>query len=88
MYATLCHIVEGQDPQWSVRQLSCSVKPVTDYKLTRHGMDEARETSSKEDQDQSLVGFVQSLVGFVQSLVVFGKMLFFHSHLSPHSSGQ
>ena len=65
-----------------MRQLSCSVKPVTDYKLTRHGMDEARETSSKEDQDQSLagfvqslVGFVQSLVGFVQSLVGFGKML-------------
>ena len=57
-----------------MRQLSCSVKPVTDYKLTRHGMDEARETSSKEDQDQSLVGFVQSLVGFVQSLVGFGKM--------------
>ena len=58
-----------------MRQLSCSVKPVTDYKLTRHGMDEARETSSKEDQDQSLVGFVQSLVGF-------GKMLFSHFHLS------
>ena len=65
-----------------MRQLSCSVKPVTDYKLTRHGMDEARETSSKEDQDQSLVGFVQSLVGFVQSLVGFGKMLFSHFHLS------
>ena len=57
-----------------MRQLSCSVKPVTDYKLTRHGMDEARETSSKEDQDQSLVGFVKSLAGFVQSLVGFGKM--------------